>query len=130
MITQHRPDITIGSRWLLTEPHDYVGFVFEINWRDRTARVYAEDRSLGHGEWISFDRLTQLAPIELGLDLAALPPHIYLVQLEAAVDLAIRGFERWKRNQKRGGNRHEAEHGMTDLGQAIYDLRELRGKKE
>ena len=131
MTTPNRSDITIGSRWLLTRrghgtTNDYVGFVFEINWREREARVYAEDGSLGRGQWLSFDVLTVQAPIELELDLAALPPHISRIKLEEAVDLAIRGFERWKRNQKRGGNRHEAEHRFTDLGQAIADLRELR----
>ena len=48
-----------------------------------------------------------------------------MARLEISGALAVRGFRRWKRNQGRKGqrgDRHEAENGMTDLGQGIYDL--------
>jgi hypothetical protein len=137
MTTPNQPDITIGSRWRLAreeQPPDYVGIVSEINWRLREAHVHPEDRR-GAGAWVSFDVLTQPAPLEVEVErqAGAAPADAaardYLARLEEAADLAIRGFDRWKRNQRRGGNRHEAEHGLTDLGQAIYDLRELRGKE-
>ena len=40
---------------------------------------------------------------------------------------ATYGLWRWKRNQRRGGSRYEAEHGMEDLGQATSDFAELLG---
>jgi len=43
-------------------------------------------------------------------------------QLREMAQLAVNGFRRWKRNQKRGGDRHEADHGFTDLGQAVWEL--------
>lgn len=47
---------------------------------------------------------------------------LHIAALQESAELAVRGFRRWKRNQRRGGDRHEAEHGLTDLGQAISDL--------
>ena len=57
-------------------------------------------------------------------DLLLCPKHIgeHIAHLHEAADLAVRGFRRWKRNQKRDGSRHEAEHGLDDLGQGISDL--------
>lgn len=60
------------------------------------------------------------------LDLARIEElNARIAQFKEAADLAVRGFRRWKRNQKRGGDRNEADNGMTDLGQGIWELDNL-----
>ena len=51
----------------------------------------------------------------------------HIGKLQELARQAVYGLWRWKRNQKRGGSRYEAEHGMTDLGQAASDFAELLG---
>lgn len=78
----------------------------------RLRRENAElERHLQHAKSIVKDLENKMAPA-----------NEYLAQLEEAADLAVRGFRRWKRNQNRGGDRNEADHGLTDLGQGVSDL--------
>lgn len=57
-------------------------------------------------------------------------PKTVAEQVRDAAEVAIRGFRRWKRNLRRGGSRHEADHGLTDLGQGLWDLAEALGLNE
>ena len=68
------------------------------------------------------EQLEHAAQVVRDLENKMQPVNEYVAKLEEAADLAIRGFRRWKRNLRRGGDRYEAEHGLTDLGQGISDL--------
>ena len=106
--------------------------VFRLNFTDTTDPLMQpwvnQAREIKEELAAAMDATQRIAQARAGMH--GEPLLAELIPLREAADLTIRGFRRWKHNQKRGGDRNEADNGMTDLSQGIWELDQLLVKEK